>query len=286
MTAGPTAYQAPPPRWDVVPSPRVTLRRAFGDDVAIKGSVGWYARLPTLLELFGDRGFILGSPGLRAERGPAAELGVVWAPGRPLDLPVEIDRVLIEADAFATQASDTIALISSGGFVARATNVGDTRTAGGELAASARLARAVAVTASYTLLLTEQQSAEVSFAGKALPRQPRHALYGRIDASHRVAGRLLGAWTDASWQAESFLDQANLRAVPSRLLVGAGARVELGAGLALALEVGNALDVRIERLPLDPPPRPDLATIPTALADLAGYPLPGRTLYVSVEWLR
>jgi iron complex outermembrane receptor protein len=284
VTAGPTAYQPVPPRWDVVPSPRLTARVTLDDDVALKGSAGWYVRLPTLLELFGDRGFILGSPELRAERGPSAELGVVWAPARALCGGLPIDRVLVEVDAFATRARDTIALVSSAGFVARALNVGDTQTVGGEVAASARVARAVAITANYTLLATEQRTAEPSFAGKELPRQPRHALYARVDASQRVAGRLAGLWLDASWQATSYLDQANLQAVPARLLVGVGARVELGGGLALALDVGNLADTRVERLPLDPAPRPDLASVPTALADLAGYPLPGRTYYLSLDW--
>ena len=82
----------------------------------------------------------------------------------------------------------------------------------------------------------------------------------------------------------TYLDQANLMTVPSRALVGAGVRVELGGGLAAAVAVENATDERIQHLPLDPPPRPDLTETPTALADLAGFPLPGRTLYVSLDW--
>ena len=42
--------------------------------------------------------------------------------------------------------------------------------------------------------------------------------------------------------------------------------------------------MRIQYLPLDPPPRPDLTQTPTALADVAGFPLPGRTFYLSLDW--
>jgi len=71
---------AVPARRDVVPSPRLSARLAATGDVAIKGSAGWYVRLPTLVEVFGDRGYIVGSPSLKPERGPSGDLGAVWAP--------------------------------------------------------------------------------------------------------------------------------------------------------------------------------------------------------------
>src|SRR5213079_1435864 len=101
--------------------------------------------------LFGDRGTIVGAPGLRPERGPSADAGVVWSPaGSPDRRADHVDRVFVEAAAFATRARDTIALVSSAGFVARAENIGATQSYGGELVASARFVRAVSVTASYT----------------------------------------------------------------------------------------------------------------------------------------
>jgi len=83
----------------------------------------------------GDRGYLLGSPELRPEHGPSGDLGMVWAPAAALG---DIDRILVEVDAFAHRANDTIALITSAGFVARAANIGDTRAWGAELVAAAR----------------------------------------------------------------------------------------------------------------------------------------------------
>ncbi|HEU4615810.1 MAG TPA: hypothetical protein VFS15_27125, partial [Kofleriaceae bacterium] len=79
-------------------------------------------------------------------------------------------------------------------------------------------------------------------------------------------------------------DQANFATIPARALAGAGARVELASGLGVSLAVENLTDTRIEYTPLDPPPRPDLTETPTALVDVGGYPLPGRTFYVSLDW--
>ena len=271
----------PPVRTDVAPSPRVSTRALVTPDVALKASAGWYFRAPTLPELYGDRGFLVGSPGLRPERGPSFDAGVVVAPERGRGA---VDRVLVEAAAFASFPEDTIALVSTGALVARPVNVGGARIAGVEAVATARLARAVTLAANYTLLLTAQDSPTPSFDGKPLPQRPRHALHARVDAARALAGRLVVVWSDVAWIAGNFLDQAALAEVPARRLVGAGVKVELPGDLTAGLEAKNLLDARIEHVTLDPAPRPDLATVPRAVADVGGYPLPGRALYVTLEW--
>jgi vitamin B12 transporter len=278
---GPMALVAIPARWDRIPSPRVSARAALTPDVAVKTSAGYYVRLPTLVELFGNRGTLIGSPDLQPERGPSTDVGIVWAPAKALG---SIDRVFVEASAFATRSRDTIAFVSSVGYVARAMNIANAQTYGGELIASARFARTVAVTANYTRLVTQQLTTDVNFANKALPRQPGHALYARVDAQHRIAGRRAQLWLDGSWQSETFLDQANFMTIPARTLAGAGLRVEIAARVAAAFTVENMFDVRTQRIPLDPPPRPDLTSTSIALADIGGFPLPGRSLYLTLDW--
>ena len=231
-------------------------------------------RLPTLLELFGDRGTILGSPDLRAERGPSLDAGVVWAPAEARGA---IDRILVEAAAFAHRARDTIAIVTYAGFVARAANIGDTQGYGGELVASARLARLVTLSASYTRLVTAQRSSDPNLDGKALPRTPGHQLYARAEAAH---GRF-GGWLDVAAHSTAYLDATNYQRVPARALVGCGARATVIANVAVAIAVENAGDVRTVILPAD---RAIDMPIRTALTDLAGYPLPGRSLYVSLDW--
>ncbi len=282
-TVGPDALMPIAARTDVLPSPRLTARCAVADDVSIKASGGYYARMPTLIELFGDHGFLLGTPTLRPEHGPNGDVGVVWAPARAIGV---VDRVLVEADTFATQARDTIALISTAGFVARAANIGKTESYGAEVTAAARIARVLSLRASYTRLGTEQLSADVNLDGKPIPRAPGDILYARADLEHRVARHLVALWLDVSYQATSFLDPASLGVVPARTLVGTGASVELGAGLVLALAVENLADVRLEYLPLDPAPSPTFTSAPTPLTDLAGFPLPGRSFYLSLSWSR
>lgn len=284
MTEGPDPLDDVAPRWDAVPSPRLTALARIADDVAIKGSLGRYVRLPTLLELFGNRGLVLGAPHLRPERGPSADVGLVWAPARAIGRGrARLDRVMVEAAAFATRSQDTIALVASGGFIARAENVGDTSSHGAELVVAGRLARALSLSASYTRLVTDQRTIDASFFGRALPRTPGHRLYARADVEHRVAGHVAAAWLDVAAESTSFLDRANLQRVPGRALVGAGLRGELGGGAALALSVANATDARVVTLPAM---RASDTARPTALVDVAGYPLPGRSYYLALEWTR
>ena len=281
VTSGPAALVPVAPRRDVIPSPRLTARFAATDDITLKGSAGWYARLPTLTEVFGDRGYILGTPDLRPERGPSGDLGAVWAPAKPIGA---VDRIFVEADAFGHRAHDTIAYITSAGFVSRAANIGDTQAYGAELVASARYAQVLSVTASYTRLVTEQLAGDPSVNGKPVPREPGHAFNARAEVAHRVLDHQAAMWLETTWQATSFLDPANLGRVPARLLIGAGARVEIAGGLSLALSAANLADLRVTHVPLDPPPSPQLTEAPTALTDVAGFPLPGRSFYLSLDW--
>jgi vitamin B12 transporter len=278
MTVGPDAFANIAPRWDVVPSPRFTARAMLDPDVALKSSVGYYTRLPTLLELFGDRGFVVGSPDLRPERGQSMDAGVVWAPAKARGV---FDRVFVEAVGFATHARDTIALITTAGFVARAENVGATHSYGGELVLSGRLAKLLSLTASYTRVVAEQRAIDPNLDGKDVPRIPGHVLHGRVELADRLHHRLASVRFDAAAQSTSFLDRANFAQVPGRVLLGAGSRIEVGRGFAVAVAIDNLADTRVVEIP---PARPIDSPLPIPLSDVAGFPMPGRTFYLALDW--
>jgi hypothetical protein len=54
--------------------------------------------------------------------------------------------------------------------------------------------------------------------------------------------------------------------------------------MGVSLAVANLGDLRVVQLPLVPPPSPTFTSSPTALTDVAGFPLPGRSFYVSMDW--
>lgn len=270
-------------RSDVVPSPRAALRARVSDGLVVKGSAGWYYRAPTLLELFGDRGFVAGNPALESETGVSADLGLVLAPAGHVG---PIDRIYAEIAGFARRPRDTIAFSTGGGVVAIAQNLGDARIDGVEASVSARVARIATLSANYTLLDTEQIDTLPSFEGKRLPQRPRHQAYARIDVTRTMAGRVGVVWADLTYVAGNYLDSANLSQVPARQLIGAGIKVEPYPNVLFGLEAKNLADQRVENVPLDPAPSPDLMEVPRAVADFFGYPLPGRAFYLTLEWKR
>jgi vitamin B12 transporter len=268
-----------PVRNDLLPSPRASVIFSATDDIAIKGSAGWYARIPTATELFGDRGFIVGTPGLRPERGPATEIGAVWAPSKSIGV---VDHILVEASGFANHSRDTIVYITQAGFVTRPINIGNTITGGAEFEASARLSKTISASANYTLMYSTQQNTDPSYNDKELPRRARHRGYARIEAAHAWRQFESSSFVDGSWQSRSFLDQGNLEQAPTRWLIGAGFRLAFAHGFAITAEIKNLTDNRIEHFTVDG----GTGAMPTATAivDVAGFPLPGRAIYARLEW--
>ena len=96
--------------------------------------------------------------------------------------------------------------------------------------------------------------------GNDLPNAPRH----RLDT--RVSLDMYGAELSGEFSRESrhFLDRANLRPVPVRALFSFGGAVPLAGDLVLSWELRNLTDNRV--------------------ADLWGYPLPGRSYGFSVQY--
>lgn len=269
------------PRFDVFPSPRATLRTRIADGLTVKGSAGRYFRAPTLLELFGDRGFVIGNPTLASETGLSTDLGLVFAPVRGVGI---VDRVYVEFAGFLRRPRNTIVFTAGGGGVAVARNLGDARVEGIEASASLRVARMATVSANYTFLDTEQVDTLPSFEGKALPQRPRHQLYARVDINRRFGKRRAVLWSDITYVSDNYLDAASLVQVPVRRFIGAGVKFEPGGGLLIGLEGKNLANQRVESFPLSPAPAPELTEVPHAVADFAGFPLPGRALYLTVEW--
>jgi iron complex outermembrane receptor protein len=269
-----------PARRDAELSPRLGARWRVTGALTVKGNVGRYFRAPTLVELFGDRGFVVGNPELLPETGVTGDLGLVLSVQRP----GFVRRLRLELATFASRPSNLIAFLPASGNVAIARNLADARLAGHEVAFAAVFRGGVGVSGNYTFLDTAQRSQLISFDGKQLPGRPRHEGYLRLDwetwAPH---GFRIGAYVDGTWVDGNWLDAGNLNRVPTRRFLGAGLTLRF-RDLALTLEGKNLLDETVEEIALSPPPRPDLDSIPRAVSDVLGYPLPGRAFYATLQW--
>jgi hypothetical protein len=244
--------------------------------VTLASHVGFVARPPSFVELYGNRGAFLGNASLQSESAVTADLGARWsARGEAL-------RAAVELVGFATWADDLIVFVYEGAFGrARASNIGRSTLRGVE--ASARVgAGPVELHASYTGLATANAS-ECAAASPSrcerppLPGRPEHDLYADLG----VAIGFLRLRYGLDVVAGTFADRTGTVEVPPRALQSAGLRADVpGApGLRLALDVRNLFDVRTGTY--------DGAFGPVRepLGDAFEYPLPGRSFLLSARFV-
>ena len=259
-------------------SPRLGTRLRVVSGVELRGSIGRYFRPPTLMELFGDQGWVVGNEGLRPETGHSLDGGVV------LDRQWGGLEAYGQVAAFATWSRDLIQWINAG-LVARPDNVAAARIRGVETSVLLQpRSRIVDLQANYTLLDTEDRSDDPARRGQTLPGRPRHEAFVRSSAG-RVwwsGGRAYEprVFYTVELVAGTFLDPSGRHELPPRSIQGLGGELHVAHKVHLAVEVRNLLDVRTA-----------FVTLPVAgarpqrvpVSDFLGFPLPGRSLWATIR---
>jgi hypothetical protein len=242
------------------------------DQATLATHAGSTARPPSFVERYGDRGAFLGDAALRPESAWTMDAGVrawrraAWA------------RVAVELVGFVTWAQDLIAFVPTGAYGrSRATNIGRARLAGAELDLRAE-AGPVELRVAYTGLVTENEAACTAAVGGCdrppLPARPAGDLVG--DAIATVGPTSVRLGVDAL--SGMFADVAGSLAVPARVLASAGARLDVARGVRLAVDLRNLLDARVGTY------EGALGPVREPIGDFYEYPLPGRTVLVSVRF--
>jgi len=265
-------------------SPRGGLLLRLGAPLELRANVGRYHRVPTFYELFGGKGTVWGNPALQPEAGTTADLGLRLQLGaRP-----QRERLSLEAVVFQRWVSSLITWMQTSQEQIQAANLGEARVRGLELSLHGRARGGFTLDAGYTLLDDENRSPRPEHAGKRLPLRWRHDVDASLgwQSAPETAGSLISLKSRLAYASQSFLDPANLHPLPPRLLLGAELwlRPWRERGPALLLEVSNLLDARVAEVELTRGGLLDPATVPAAIADFAGYPLPGRTAYAALIW--
>lgn len=237
--------------------PRAACRLRLWTGLHLEASYGEYHRTPSFLELFGDGGSIAGSSDVVPEKGIQRDLGI--------DFERHIGRLRLNAEvaAFHNRADHLITFLpqSQRTFVAR--NIGAVRLEGEEwsLQLAPATGRRWKLEGNYTRLRSKDLGTDQSwYAGNVLPGRPEHELFARATVA---AGPLELAYR-FEHLGQNYLDRANRQYVARRDLHG----VDLSARLrALRLQLGlrNLTDNRTE--------------------DVAGFPLPGRTVVLTSEYV-
>jgi outer membrane receptor protein involved in Fe transport len=219
------------------------------------------------VELHGDRGALVGNPELVPEHGAQADLGVRVARG-----PASAELV-----GFHARYRDLVAWEQGPSGVSRPENIGRADVSGLEAALGGEWG-ALELQATTTVLRAIERSDDPTYDGNQLPRVPIAEAF--LLAGVRAGGlRLAG---DVTFPAGTYANRANFLLQPPRTLLGATAQVSDRSGrLRAELDVRNLLDTLAVDVPANPLEPGGLET-PQAMVDFTGYPLPGRTVLLSV----
>jgi len=223
---------------------------------SVRASAGRSFRPPSFSELYLVQGPIEPNPDLRPE--------VAWS----VDGAVVHDGPLGRASlgGFGSLYDDLIVYDTGrvpGSF--KPQNASRASAAGVEvelLTAAARELWGLQGQLSYTFLATRELRGVPGVVGKELPQRPRNRAFARASVDPGVAGGHL----EVQFVGLQYLDSRNLHSAPASLVVntGAFARILRSPEVRIGAEVKNLLDDR-------------------TLQDGFGYPLPSRTLLVTLR---
>jgi iron complex outermembrane receptor protein len=216
-------------------------------------------RIPSFLELFGDRGSTVGNSNLKPEKSWNFDLGLAWHP----------DRYRVAATYFEHRTKDLIQFLQSSQFTAQARNLASATIRGFEIDGRASIVDrqrtntnlSVDIDFNYTFQWAKDTSGRAGFDGKFLPGRPRHQLHAGLQVSYHWAR----FFTDFDFIDENFLDSFNALKVSRRSLVGTGFTLSPWKWVQAGFEVKNLLNQRIE--------------------DVVGFPVPGRLFFGKVRFV-
>lgn len=235
---------------------RLGLRLQLADSWTLQGHRGRYQRPPSFYELFGDRGAVAGNVDLVSESGVNWDAGLVYRARTAPATGVEHAEVAY----YDNRTDDLIRFIQNSQRVSRPHNIGRARTRGLEKRAQVRVLSRLVLAGNYVYQRPENLSLFSYERGNDLPNAPRHR--ANLRASARA--ERVGLYYEVSRESRHFLDRANLRPVPRRAVHGIGGTVPVAAGVEVAWEIRNLTDNQV--------------------ADLWGYPLPGRAAFASIRY--
>jgi outer membrane receptor protein involved in Fe transport len=233
-------------------SPQLGAQLRVARGLELKANWSRSARAPGFGELFGMDGSTTGNPTLVPEHGEIWDAGVVWSG--------TWDRLRWSASwsHHASHVNDLVLYERSNPRGARPVNVAAARLFGEETEVRVGYAGAELVASTAWLSATDR-SPIAFYHGRTLPQRAAREAYARL-AWHGGGWSLAG---DVEYASQTYLDRANFRRAPSRTLVGASAGYVFHA-VNLLVEGRNLGDQLVE--------------------DVAGFPLPGRMLLVSISF--
>ncbi len=236
------------------------------------GSVSGADRAPSFFELYGIQGTVVGNPSLRAESRLGGDGGL-----RAGSVEGAL-RWQAQYAAFSRRIDNLIVFVENGQGIAIPRNLRTATISGHEAQASVGWLTHLRLDVSYTFLNAVQRSEDPTLDLRQLPYRSRHQ--GTIELTGGIPELQIAWRLDAVGQ--WYLDERELRPIPTRVLQNVDVTVTppLPIDLTLLLSITNLTDERTQQIAL--PDGGTQVSVPRAIADYAGFPLPGRSFFVTL----
>jgi iron complex outermembrane recepter protein len=229
-------------------------------------------RIPAFLELFGERGQIIGNPNLKPERGKNLDFGFVYK-GKYHDFVINSS-----ASIFQKEIQDMILFIPNSQFSLRADNVDSARIDGLEIS-NALTWKEWKLVNNYTYSRAINTSLNPSLKGKYLPLRPLHEFFSSLSYQY-------GNWNigiDYTFIGAVFRDRTNeyINYLPQRDIYGTFLTYALWTKETQPLNENKKGTIQ-EQLKF----HFEMKNIgDKQFADFVGYPLPGRMWYAGLSYV-
>jgi iron complex outermembrane receptor protein len=235
-------------------SPQLGARVRLAGTLELRANWMRANRAPEFLELFGNEGSVRGNPALEPERSENWDAGLGGSVARGAW------RGSLEWAHYEQHVRDLIAYMRNSASSVKALNFSRARIRGEELSGRLEMPRGLSLMGWIAWQGSLNQGDVMAWSGRRLPGRPERHAYGQLGWR---AGRL-DATVDVEYLGDNFMDAANRMPVASRTLTGTSLGVRVLPGVRVVCEAKNLGDVRA--------------------ADVAGFPLPGRSWFTSCEW--
>ncbi len=237
---------------DATISPHAGIRYPLNDDWTCRSNFSYNFRPPGFEELYRNEGLVVGNTDLMPERTLSFDIGVTHTS----------DRVRFEAAYFNLQTQDMIDYLLISGFRWKPYNIGRIRSSGFELSADWLIDSEWDLRSNYTRTRAVDTSGDPTRQGMPLAGVPSSEFFTEL------------SWHCNEWEAfanwerrgASPITPSGTRFLPMNSTVGLGLGYSLNDTSTLMLEARNLLD--------------------EDLSDIRGFPLPGRSLFLtwSSDW--
>jgi len=230
-------------------SPKLGIKWFVTPHFAFKANAGSAYRSPSFNELYMDMGYISGNPDLKPETSESYDIGVSW----------ETSRFRTEAAYFQVNSEDLIQYLLGSGVRYKPFNIGKAESRGVELDLGCTVWRNLKLSAAWTWLKAEDRSEDRNYRGKQIPGRPENEIFSRLEWDSDKL-KCFVEWRHISG---NYITRANTRKLTDRETGNLGIQYKFYDFLIAGAELKNFTDNEV--------------------VDVRGFPLPGRTGYVSIR---